>query len=259
MKPLRIKNLVLGRGIPKICIPMTGKNEEELLKELAYIREFTPDLVEWRVDCLKDQESMWEMLKTISDNLGEIPLLFTFRTAGEGGCREIMYEDYVNLLKRAADSGYADLIDAELFFCPEGAEELVSVLKEREATVLASNHHFDRTPPTEEMVQRLIQMHKWGADVLKLAVMPQNREDVLRLMTAALRSEEDTQKPVVSMSMGETGMVSRVLGEDFSSCITFAAGLSASAPGQIPAESLRRFLQAIHELKTEKIDIKQVT
>ncbi len=47
MKPLRIKNLVLGRGIPKICIPMTGKNEEELLKELAYIREFTPDLVEW--------------------------------------------------------------------------------------------------------------------------------------------------------------------------------------------------------------------
>ena len=120
MKPLRIKNLVLGQGIPKICIPMTGKNEEELLKELAYIREFTPDLVEWRVDCLKNQESMWEMLKTISDNLGEIPLLFTFRTAGEGGCREIMYEDYVNLLKKAADSRYADLIDAELFFCPEG-------------------------------------------------------------------------------------------------------------------------------------------
>ena len=63
MKPLRIKNLVLGQGIPNICIPMTGKNEEELLKELAYIREFTPDLVEWRVDCLKNQESMWEMLK----------------------------------------------------------------------------------------------------------------------------------------------------------------------------------------------------
>lgn len=252
MKPLHIKKLTLGEGIPKICIPMTGKKKEELVRELEYIQKFRPDLAEWRVDCLENQEMVWEMLETISDNLGEIPLLFTFRTAGEGGCREIMYEDYVKLLTQAAKTGRVDLLDVELFFCLPKAKALIAELKSHHTTVLASNHHFGETPSTEKMVGYLQEMDACGADVLKLAVMPKDRDDVLRLLSASLQAGEKTGKPVVTMSMGEMGMASRFLGEDFSSCITFAAGLQASAPGQIPAEKLRELLLTLHQLKKEK-------
>ena len=34
--------------------------------------------------------------------ISEIPLLFTFRTRQEGGEKEILYEDYVKLLEKAA-------------------------------------------------------------------------------------------------------------------------------------------------------------
>ncbi|HIX29212.1 MAG TPA: type I 3-dehydroquinate dehydratase [Candidatus Blautia stercoravium] len=252
MKPLHIRNLILGDEIPKICIPMTGKNKEELSRELEYIRKFVPDLAEWRVDCLENQETVWEMLETISDNLGEIPLLFTFRTAREGGCREIMYEDYVKLLKQAAKSGQADILDVELFFCPQKAGALITELKSHHAVVLASNHHFHETPSVEQMVNYMQEMDACGADILKLAVMPRKQEDVLRLLMASLWAGEKTEKPVVTMSMGQMGMATRFLGEDFGSCITFAAGLQASAPGQIPAEKLRALLNTLHQLKNGK-------
>ena len=95
MKSVTVKNLVLGQGMPKICIPITGENRETIEKEMEEILELKPDLAEWRVDCYKkgsSDESIWEMLETISDKLGEIPLLFTFRTRREGGAQEITFQ-----------------------------------------------------------------------------------------------------------------------------------------------------------------------
>ncbi len=126
-------------------------------------------------------------------------------------------------------------------------ESLMKRLKECGVYVAASNHHFDRTPSIEEMVKRMETMDHFGADILKLAVMPKSDEDLMSLLTATVMMKRRTEKPVITMSMGKTGVLSRLCGEASGSAVTFAAGIKASAPGQIPAERMRRTLQLLHE------------
>ena len=89
-------------------------------------------------------------------------------------------------------------------------------------------------------------MQHFHADIIKIAVMPKNKEDVIALLLA---TEEMVSKhakcPVVSMSMSKLGIISRVSGELFGSAITFASAGIASAPGQIPVESMKMVLDIL--------------
>ena len=58
---------------------------------------------------------------------------------------------------------------------------------------------------------------------------------------------QKTEKPLVSMSMGNLGSMSRIAGENFGSSITFATVGEASAPGQFPIKELRMMMSALHE------------
>lgn len=251
MKTVKIKEIEIGAGMPKICIPITGRSQEEILQDLEEILRQRPDLAEWRVDCYeegKNPEKTLKMLKTISDRLGEIPLLFTFRTSREGGTRDIIYEDYVKLLVMAAESGLPQLVDVEVFFKEEETAGLISALQSRGLRVVASNHDFQKTPSNEEMSRRLTRMEELGADILKLAVMPGKKQDLFRLLEVTQQIAANSQRPVVTMSMGQIGVFSRICGELTGSAITFAAGRSASAPGQIPAPKMRRLLEELHTI-----------
>ena len=53
--------------------------------------------------------------------------------------------------------------------------------------------------------------------------------------------------PIITMSMEGRGIVSRVCGEIFGSCVTFGCARKASAPGQIEADDLERAIKIIHE------------
>ena len=87
-----------------------------------------------------------------------------------------------------------------------------------------------------------------GADVVKLAVMPQTMQDVLdRLEETSYFHENYPDHPLITMSMGPQGCISRVAGEFFGSCVTFGAGEQASAPGQLPMEQLQEVLRILHK------------
>ena len=90
-------------------------------------------------------------------------------------------------------------------------------------------------------------MDSFGADILKLAVMPKSEEDLMALLTATVMMKSRSDKPVITMSMGKTGVLSRLCGEMSGSSVTFAAGIKASAPGQITAERMRKTLCLLHE------------
>ena len=84
-------------------------------------------------------------------------------------------------------------------------------------------------------------------DLAKLAVMPKNADDVLRLLKVTYDIKK--QYPallVVTMSMGKLGVISRLSGEIFGSCITFGADGEVSAPGQMQMETLSGILDALH-------------
>ena len=114
--------------------------------------------------------------------------------------------------------------------------------------VLASSHHFEGTPFVREMSDALYTMENRGADIIKLAVMPQSGKDVCALLEATMERKEHSNKPMITMSMGQSGMLSRICGELTGSCVTFASGKQASAPGQIKADELKKVLGDIHDI-----------
>ena len=53
---------------------------------------------------------------------------------------------------------------------------------------------------------------------------------------------QHARKPLITMSMGDLGMVTRICGGFFGSAVTFGSAAQASAPGQLPSEHLRTLL-----------------
>ena len=251
MNTIKIKNVEIGKGIPKICIPLTGKNREEIIEEMEIVKKSNPDLIEWRVDFFEESdnpERICEMLGTINDSFKQIPVLVTFRTKEEGVEKSIMSEDHVKLLKEVSERRLADIVDVQVFWYGEKSEDFIKELKETGAVVLASSHHFEGTPSVREMSDALYTMENRGADIVKLAVMPQSGKDVCALLEATMERKEHSNKPMITMSMGQSGMLSRICGELTGSCVTFASGKQASAPGQIKADELKKVLGDIHDI-----------
>lgn len=251
MKEVTIKNLTIGNGSPKICVPLCGKNKEELLGQIKEYENDVVDLIEWRVDFFEDAtdaEKVIDLAAALQKSVPKKPILFTFRTKQEGGEQAISKEDYLALNLAVAKSGYVDMIDLELFIT-EGKEELSDVIREIHkypVKIIASNHDFEKTPSKESIVSRLQQMQDMGADIAKIAVMPNSSDDVLTLLSATnTMKEEYANIPIVTMSMGKLGVISRICGECFGSAITFGSLTKASAPGQIPVQELKNMLNLL--------------
>lgn len=251
MSSVMVRSLRIGEGIPKICAPIVGKTKDEILSEAEKLLSASVDLAEWRTDWFCDVLDLREVLAVLKDLreiLGDMPLLFTFRTAAEGGEKSIKPEYYQELNKAAAQSGHIDLLDVELSAGEAAMSELIVEAHRYGVKALASSHDFSGTPDQEEMIWRLCKMQSLAADILKIAVMPQTPKDVLTLLLA---TEEMHRKyatcPLVTMAMSGMGMVTRLCGELFGSAITFGAAAKASAPGQIETKELAEILAFFHK------------
>lgn len=252
MNVLNIRTIAIGEGMPKICAPLVGTTKEEIFAQARALRELPVDIAEWRADwfsAVADMSAVLEVLRGLREILGETVLLFTFRTKTEGGARAITAEDYAALNIAAAQSGAADLIDVEIFSQDTVAAHIFAAAHEAGCAVIASNHDFEKTPEKDELLARLQKMQAMDADILKLAVMPQNAQDVLTLLAATEEMHRlYADRPIVTMSMNHMGVLSRISGEIFGSAITFGAAEQASAPGQLDVKKLYAVLSALHEV-----------
>ena len=180
------------------------------------------------------------------NSLGNIPVLFTIRTSVEGGMLEIDTETYTKTILAVIDSDLIDLVDVELSRGEETMKTIVAAAHRVGVKVVASRHDFTATPDKNIIISNLCLMQSLGADIVKFAVMPQCERDVLTLLDATLTmKEEHSDTPVITMSMSPTGVISRICGQLVGSCVTFGTAGKASAPGQIPANLLSTFLQAL--------------
>lgn len=251
MNTVKVRNIEIGAGIPKICVPIVGVTREEILAAAENIKSTKADVVEWRVDWYED---IFDFTKTeatmqaLREVLGEMPILFTFRTSKEGGEKAIETEAYVELNQNAAKTGLVDLVDVEAFTGDDAVKAVVEIAHENGVKVIASNHDFHKTPAKEEIVSRLRKMQELGADIPKIAVMPQNKKDVLTLLAATEEMvSEYADRPIITMSMSGTGVISRLCGEVFGSALTFGAVGKVSAPGQMGIEDLTTVLGLLHK------------
>lgn len=249
--PLQIRGTVLGAGFPKICVPLVEQTREALIEKAKEAVSKEPDLIEWRADFCENLSAPGELgtcLEELRAAVGQIPLIFTIRTVDEGGNFNGGLSEYEKLLRRAAETGQSDLIDVEYFRREEQMRKVIQAVHDAGVRVIASNHNFQTTFSKNELVRRMKEMDLAGADVLKVAMMPNNFDQVCDLLKATREMvQEHTKRPVVSMSMSEMGRISRYSGEIFGSCMTFAAVGKTSAPGQEDIGSMKTALQFYHD------------
>lgn len=262
----KMDKLQLGQGMPKICIPIVERTEAGILGFAEKLRDSVADIVEWRADYFEEMDkpgAVQKLCMAIKEKSGGKPLLFTIRTVAEGGEAALFFEEYATLLKAVAVLPEVSYIDVEIYSKSRGLQDreawkepdsschdevrlCVQELKEN-VCVIGSYHDFAQTPSQEEMIRRLVNSCHLGADIPKLAVMPHSKADVMALMMAAMQAKDLLgSAPLIAMSMGKLGKISRVAGESFGSALTFGCIGKASAPGQIEADILKQSLQMLH-------------
>ena len=115
---IQVRNIIIGSGIPKICVSIIEKTKEEIWKQAEKISACGCDLLEWRIDWYqeeREEEDIIHILKHIREIIKEMPLLVTLRTKKEGGEEEINFEDYQKQMLFLSSCGYVDIIDIEAF------------------------------------------------------------------------------------------------------------------------------------------------
>jgi 3-dehydroquinate dehydratase-1 len=249
-KPLFLNGSPIGGGKePLICTPLVAKHEQSVLRELAAVVAKSPDIIEWRVDFFEgiaDSARVVALAEQIKQGAGGIPLIFTRRSIREGGENIALDEPGVLALYQAVCAAKCiDFVDYELSSNPVHFSEALAAAHQAGVQLIASFHNFRETPPVEEIVGKFFRAQMVGANIAKVAVMPRAIEDVLVLLAATLEGNRTVKLPIISMSMGPYGSLSRLFGWAFGSSVTFAVGGGASAPGQIPIEELRVVLEIL--------------
>lgn len=248
MEPCVVKQVEIGKGTPKICVPIVSLQHHDIINDLLMIKDQDFDLIELRIDFfmgLLDDIELQKLLYEIKELTIKKPIIFTFRSKKEGGNIQISDEQYYRIIELACKSGAVDIIDIE--YKSKDVEMLVALVHQHNKIALLSNHNFNATPTKATIEKRLETMQGLQGDILKIAVMPRNPKDVLTLLDATYSCYTRLDKPIVTMSMDGTGVVSRMVGEIFGSAITFAMIGKPSAPGQIDIKKLKKVLSIIHE------------
>ncbi len=166
------------------------------------------------------------------------PVLATVRTIHEGGGADVSDAEYVRLIAQL--STWADAVDVEV--SRRGASTLIEVAHARDARVVASHHDFSGTPSYEQIVGIFHRMESVGADVAKVAYWANGPDNLIDVMNAQMWAREGLRIPVIGISMGVPGAISRIAGSALGSSATFATVGAASAPGQFSAEQVREAL-----------------
>jgi 3-dehydroquinate dehydratase-1 len=247
---VKVRDKVIGGPDPLICMPLVAKEKSEVMQQAEELKQFNPDLVEWRIDSyenVEDVDDSLEVLVSLREELGNIPLIFTCRIDAEGGFKQISVDKRLRLIQAAIGSGNLDLVDVEMCNQTAFIENIKDTAERNETRLIFSYHNFDQTPDETFIFNKLVQAQETGADIAKVAVMPKNYKDVLILLNATLKARtEHLEIPIISMSMGPEGGVTRIAGGLFGSDLTFAAGKESSAPGQISIGDLRKAMAVLY-------------
>lgn len=233
----------------KTIVPITAKTKEQALAQAQVIANTADaDLAEFRIDLLSfasDTKQVIALGHELKKILGNKPMIATIRTKNEGGQLEISDAEYGKTYQAYLKNPFMDWLDVEMFRDQKVVSEIVQKAHQKKVLVVMSNHDFQKTPSQDEIEKRLLKQDQMGADVLKIAVMPKSKQDVFTLMNATLKVSQQTTKPLLTMSMGQLGTISRVATANMGGSYSFGMIGEASAPGQIDVTKLKQILKTV--------------
>ncbi|WP_292382069.1 type I 3-dehydroquinate dehydratase [Methanosarcina sp. UBA289] len=226
---------------------------EKPLETSRKAAEMGADLLEIRLDLLgiRDLETAAETIREIKSETG-LPVILTNRSSTEGGKWEGKEAERIGLLTELLSTNLLslkngpDAVDIELSAGREARDQVIKAAKTCGKTVIVSSHDFSKTPAFHEMKIIVGEAFLAGADIAKLAVMPQSRKDVLDLLRIALETRE-AGNAICTIAMGKLGKHTRVIAPFYGSVLTYAAVDSeiSAAPGQYQVDEIKKIMELL--------------
>ncbi|KAL6324368.1 hypothetical protein AAG906_012972 [Vitis piasezkii] len=215
-----------------LCTPLMGTTVEQMLTEMRKAKEIGADIVEIRLDCLRNFSPAQDLQILIKQS--PLPTLVTYRPIWEGGQYEGDENKRQDALRLAMELG-ASYIDVELEVAHEFNNSIYGK-KPQNFKVIVSSHNFHNTPSTEAIGNLVARIQASGADIVKIATTALDITDVARVLQVTVHS----QVPTIAIVMGERGLISRLLSPKFGGYLTYGAleAGAISAPGQPTAKDL---------------------
>lgn len=227
---------------PLICIPLLGASFIDMYEQYDMLDHEHFDLIEIRIDYYKnlnDRNALMNFIEKCRELEISKPIIMTYRSIEEGGLGNLNNEDYESLIQYLCTVDYVDYIDIE--YGHPSFNKLVKECKEHKQ-IVASKHYFKSTPPIEDNIDVLTSMDALGVTIAKIAMMPQNNDDVLSILQLASHGNKVCNCNIVVIGMGKIGITTRLMAGQFGSLITFASGVNSSAPGQISYLNMSRLI-----------------
>ena len=252
MQTREVKGMVLGSGVPKTIVSLMGESAAELAEQVRKGLEKGVDCFEYRADFAADTADFAALVAQARELAQMLPnnlLLFTFRTRDQGGRADLSAADMRALLEAVIADGAVDAIDIESWLGDEAVAQLCRAAQAAGMLAVVSYHNFAGTPPAAELEGMLLHFAYLGADIPKVAVMAQEPVDALALLQATSTvCASGSTGPLLTMAMGAQGSLTRLVGQQFGSALTFCALDDASAPGQVEVGQARTLMQQLGAL-----------
>jgi 3-dehydroquinate dehydratase-1 len=237
---------------PVICTPLIGRQLVDIVEEGRNIILKKPDIIEWRADFfdhIRDISKLVEALSALRAAIGDMPILFTVRSAAEGGDKNLHLtsEEKIQIYKAVCQSKAVQYVDFEFDNSPEDIKQVRDITLENGVKLVFSYHDLEKTPDEQFVIEKCLLAEEYGGDVVKLSVRANSLEDVLDLMKTSLSVQRHTDIPLIIISGGKLGTISRLFGWMFGSQLTFAIGDKSlgSGSGQMPVEDVKTVIDIL--------------
>jgi len=224
----------------RICIPISAATNQEALTKIK--KGFTlAKILELRIDGIQKVD----LEKLLAEKSGEI--IVTNRVREEGGAFADGERERVAILKKAVALG-CEYVDLEI----RTDEKLLVELKEkiadfqRKTQLILSYHNMEGIPNLEDLVKKLEEGQKAGADIVKIVPYAQKIEDNLHVLSLIPYAQKKGLK-IIAFCMGEKGMISRIIAPLMGSYLTYASldKGEESAPGQMTVEEIEQVFRIL--------------
>ncbi len=222
-------------GVSPICVALGSATPRQLVALACREAERGEEFFEFRLDLLGEPRTGAGAIREFLAAHGECVVVATCRRREAGGQFRGGVAEQLEILQEAARAG-ARFVDVEV----ETAAAAPKQLRSLGAALIISYHNFSSTPALEAVLERL---RKIPASAYKIAATARKPSDWWRVLSL-VRRHRDLR--LIALAMGEGGIPSRVLGPAFGALFTYAAphGGDGTAPGQIPADELRKLYRA---------------
>src|SRR5277367_1907246 len=224
---------LLPLRLPRVCVAVIGSDPNEMVEKAESLVRDNPFL-EFRLDYLSKPGLAIPRIKRFMESHPGTVVIATCRRVASGGKFRGSIASQLDVLSKAGAAG-CQLLDIELQTAVKCKPEQLQKLRGRVALIL-SFHDFRATKKLDETLEKML---TYPADFYKVVSTATTLSDNVAMIKFLAR--EGDRHSMVSMCMGEQGIISRVLGVRAGSLFTFASATAGeeTAPGQVTAQELR--------------------